>query len=242
MVDSERPMTLLELLQTLEQSQELRTLAKECGLGVKELRRRLKLWSRELTAEMAAAAAPEAETKPNPAKARAKKEPAQTWPDLSAAAEVTTTPLPRRGSRVLEAWTDGASKGNPGPAAIGIVFRQHNGELLCGHYEAIGRATNNVAEYRAVLRALEFCQQWRVKRLNLFVDSELVARQLSGAYRVKSPTLAPLYQQAAFLARGFDMFKVYHVPREQNRHADHLANKALAPQSGKPGNQPAKRS
>ncbi|MFH1841813.1 MAG: ribonuclease HI family protein [bacterium] len=242
MVDSDRPMTLLELLQTLERSQELRSLAKECGLGVKELRRRLKLWSRELTAEVAAAAAPETNPGAEPATARPRIEAADTWPELIAAVEVSTTPLPRRGSRVLEAWTDGASKGNPGPASIGIVFRQHNGEPLCSHYEAIGRATNNVAEYRAVLRALEFCQQWRVKSLNLYVDSELVARQLSGAYRVKSPSLAPLYQQAAFLARGLDVFRVYHVPREQNRHADYLANKALASKSGKRGKQPAKRS
>jgi ribonuclease HI len=151
------------------------------------------------------------------------------WPELTAAAGLKENPLPVEGEQVLEAWTDGASRGNPGPAAIGIVFRQKDGPALATDAEAIGRATNNEAEYRAVIRALEHCQRWRVEKLDLYVDSELVARQLRGLYRVKSPSLRPLYQQAAHLARGLRQFRVRHVPRERNRHADHLANSALGP-------------
>jgi ribonuclease HI len=133
---------------------------------------------------------------------------------------------------VLEIFTDGASKGNPGPAGIGILFRQKGGEDLCSHSEAIGRATNNVAEYRAVLRALEFCRDWGVQRVQINLDSELIARQLSGAYRVKSPDLLPLFQQVVFLSRELKSCQVRHVPRDQNRHADHLASLALRRRGG----------
>ncbi|MBK6735973.1 MAG: ribonuclease HI family protein [bacterium] len=128
---------------------------------------------------------------------------------------------------MLEIFTDGASRGNPGPAAIGIVFRRKDGEALAQHREAIGRATNNVAEYRAVVTALEFCQKWGIKRVHLKMDSELIARQLLGVYRVKSPELRPLYQQVVFITRGLAEFEVTHLRREQNAHADALANQAL---------------
>ena len=128
---------------------------------------------------------------------------------------------------MLEIFTDGASRGNPGPAAIGIVFRGKGGADLASHWESIGRATNNVAEYRAVVTALEFCQRWGVKRVHLKMDSELIVRQLLGVYRVKSPELRPLYQQVVFLSRGLADFQVTHIRREQNAHADALANRAL---------------
>ena len=102
---------------------------------------------------------------------------------------------------MLEVYTDGASRGNPGPAAIGVVVRQMDGPALCAHGEAIGQATNNVAEYRAVLAALQLCRRWNAPRVHLFVDSELVVRQLTGVYRVKSPDLQPLFQQVQHLAR-----------------------------------------
>ena len=124
-------------------------------------------------------------------------------------------------------YADGASRGNPGPASIGVLFRQQDGPDLCVHSEAIGRATNNQAEYRAVLAALEHCSRWGVGRVHLYLDSELVARQLSGAYRVKSQDLLPIYQQAVYLAKRLREFRVQHIPRAKNAHADHLANLAL---------------
>lgn len=243
-MSSSEPQTLTDLLRALERSGDLRTLARECGLSVRELRRRLAIWRRELQAEHEAdepgggevraggpvpvpapswPAEPDEES-PQPAGAG---DADDRFPRLVAAASLERSPLPPRGRGVLEVFTDGASRGNPGPAAIGIVFRRKGGEDLAEHCEAIGRATNNMAEYRAVVTALEFCQRWGVRRVHLKLDSELIVRQLLGAYRVKSPELRPLYQQVMFMSRGLAEFEVVHVRREQNAHADALANRAL---------------
>ena len=236
------PQTLTDLLRALERSGDLRTLARECGLSVRELRRRLAIWRRELQAEhepeeFAAegpalndrlqASAPEPFDIVDEAPVPPSGLEGAGWPPLPAALTLSRSPLPTRGRPVLEIFTDGASRGNPGPAAIGIVFRRKDGEALAQHREAIGRATNNVAEYRAVVTALEFCQKWGIKRVHLKMDSELIARQLLGVYRVKSPELRPLYQQVVFISRGLAEFEVTHLRREQNAHADALANQAL---------------
>jgi ribonuclease HI len=222
------PATLADLLRTLERDHDLRSLARECGLSVRELRRRLGVWRRELATPQEAATAAAGGGEPRPARRR---KPA-AWPELTDAQSVATSPLPATGSKILEVYTDGASKGNPGPAAVGAVFRQKDGPVLCGLSRAIGRATNNVAEYRAVIAALECVERWRVERVHLYVDSELIARQLTGAYRVKSPDLRPLYQQVVHLARRLRTFQVKHVKREHNAHADHLANLALTAPDG----------
>lgn len=242
------PQTLTDLLRTLERSGDLRTLARECGLSVRELRRRLAIWRRELQAEhdveddehegalTVDVHRPRKAGGDSPAEAEEEMEETASawagpddgrWPALTPAASLRRSPLPARGRPVLEVFTDGASRGNPGPAAIGIVFRRKGGGDLAAHAEAIGRATNNVAEYRAVVLALEFCQRWGVKRVHLKMDSELIVRQLLGVYRVKSPDLRPLYQQVVFLSRGLAEFQVTHIRREQNAHADALANRAL---------------
>jgi ribonuclease HI len=231
MTKSKQPVTLGDLLNALERSKDLRYLARECGLTVRELRRRLARWRREIQVDAGTEPGGHQDLKEKkPSSELGGKGGSNSWPELPLAAELKTSPLPRKGSRVLTAWTDGASKGNPGPAAIGIVFGQKDGPALCTHFEAIGRATNNVAEYRGVIRALEFCRDWRVRRLILHLDSELIARQLTGVYRVKSQDLRPLYQQVLFLARDLQMFRVVHVPRQQNGHADALANQALSAQ------------
>jgi ribonuclease HI len=234
--DAKVPETLPDLLRTLERSRDLRALARECGLTVRELRRRLSTWRRDLGVEAAAAAQSAAEAvdgappplPPAPVVPPAPPAPrASKFPELPAAADLTDSPLPAKGAQVLEVYTDGASRGNPGPAAIGVVVRQKEGPALCAHGEAIGPATNNVAEYRAVLAALQLCHRWNAPRVHLFVDSELVARQLTGVYRVKSPDLLPLFQQVQHLARQLREFQVQHIPRERNAHADHVANLAL---------------
>ena len=127
----------------------------------------------------------------------------------------------------MEIFTDGASRGNPGPASVGVVFRQKDGPDLAEFCEVIGKATNNVAEYRAVVAALEICRDWKAKKVHLFMDSELIVRQIHGTFRVKSPDLRPLYQQVQFLIKELKEFKVTHIKRAQNSHADALTNKAL---------------
>jgi len=227
-----KPETLTELLKTLERSGDLRSLARECGLSVRELRRRLSIWRKELVDDQAqlleSGPAEGSRKKTRQRKEAAKKNPDDyEWPELTAAATLAQSPLPARGKPVLEVFTDGASRGNPGPASIGIVFRMKDGEALAEHCETIGRATNNVAEYRAVVAALEHCQRWQVKRVHLNMDSELIVRQLHGTYRVKSPDLRPLYQQVIFLSKGLEEFRVRHIKRALNGHADALANRAL---------------
>ena len=217
MPDSQSPATLGDLLKTLEKSDNLRQLARECGFSPRDLKKRLRLWRRELEVEQEA-----------PAKrSRPRRKVDDAEPELVAASELETSPLPEDGDQVLEVWTDGASRGNPGPAAVGIVFGQRGGELLCAHGETIGRATNNVAEYRAVLGALQFARSWHVKHVVIRMDSELVARQITGQYRVKSQDLMPFYRQIISLMRGFDRVDVMHVKREKNSVADRYANLAL---------------
>lgn len=230
---SAKPETLSELLKTLERSGELRALARECGLSVRELRRRLSIWRRELAdADDRSVPATDSEvvTAPQPSKPKAstrRKTAEVQFPKLTPAADLDQNPLPAGGGRVMEIFTDGASRGNPGPASIGVVFGLKGGEKLAEHSETIGKATNNVAEYRAVVAALEHCRRWGVKRVHLKMDSELIVRQLHGAYRVKSPDLRPLYQQVVFLIKSLDEFRVSHLKRAQNAHADALANRAL---------------
>ncbi len=122
---------------------------------------------------------------------------------------------------------DGGARGNPGPAAIGVVVSEPGGEVIDELAERIGVATNNVAEYTAVLRALQRARELQASEVEIIGDSELVARQLAGAYKVKHPALKPLYQQALAALREFDAWSVRSVPRAENAEADALVNSAL---------------
>lgn len=127
-------------------------------------------------------------------------------------------------------YTDGAARGNPGPAAIGAVLYRGSpasGNVVAELSRVIGRATNNVAEYRAVIEGLEMATNHRPALLVIRCDSQLLVRQLLGEYRVRSPGLRPLYQQALQLLERFPRVRIEHVRRERNRHADRLANLAL---------------
>jgi len=126
---------------------------------------------------------------------------------------------------------DGGARGNPGPAAIGVVISDPSGEVLDELAEAIGVATNNVAEYRALLRGLERARALGATEVEIVNDSELVARQLSGAYKVKHPAMKPLHAAAMAALRGFDRWRVRSVPRAQNARADALVNQALDAQA-----------
>jgi ribonuclease HI len=122
---------------------------------------------------------------------------------------------------------DGGARGNPGPAAIGVVVSAPNGEVLDEVAERIGVATNNVAEYRALLRGLERAQALGATEVEIVGDSELVAKQLTGAYKVKHPAMKPLYERAQTALRGFGRWQIRTVPRAQNARADELVNAAL---------------
>ena len=125
------------------------------------------------------------------------------------------------------AHIDGASRGNPGPAAYAVVMESADGSRLTGFSEYLGEATNNVAEYEALLAALEYALRNRYRRIHVQTDSELLARQIQGAYKVKSPGLKPSHQRAGQMIARLESFSIQQVPREQNREADRLANQAL---------------
>jgi ribonuclease HI len=122
---------------------------------------------------------------------------------------------------------DGGARGNPGPAAIGVVVSGPDGQPIDELSETIGEATNNVAEYRAVLKALERAKELGATELEIIGDSELVARQLNGVYKVKHPGIRPLYEQAKATLRGFERWSMRTVPRAENARADELVNAAL---------------
>ena len=122
---------------------------------------------------------------------------------------------------------DGAARGNPGPASYGVVVRGPDGAVLASLRKYIGRHTNNVAEYYALIAALDYAAAHNLRRLRVRSDSELLVRQMQGRYKVRSPDLRPLYERARKMAAGLEMFAIEHVRREQNSDADALANAAL---------------
>jgi probable phosphoglycerate mutase len=128
---------------------------------------------------------------------------------------------------LLTAYCDGAARGNPGPAGYGAVLTDEGGRVVAEIAEGIGVATNNVAEYRAAIAALERARDLRARRLLLRSDSRLLIQQLKGEWRVKNPTLIRLHTEARGLARAFETVTFEHVPRELNKDADRLANRGV---------------
>jgi ribonuclease HI len=131
-----------------------------------------------------------------------------------------------RGARLV-LHVDGGARGNPGPAAIGIVISDPDGAVLDELSEAIGVATNNVAEYRALLRGLERATALGASEVEIVGDSELVARQLTGVYKVRHPAIRPLHAEATAALQRFARWQIRSVPRAQNARADALVNEAL---------------
>lgn len=129
----------------------------------------------------------------------------------------------------IEVYIDGASKGNPGPSGIGVVVCRGS-EVIKNVSEFIGEHTNNVAEYTALLYALQEALLLKAESLIIHTDSELLFRQVKKLYKVKSPNILGLYNQAMHLLSGFKEFSIHHIPREQNRGADKLANLAVKKQ------------
>jgi len=128
---------------------------------------------------------------------------------------------------VFTANIDGAARGNPGPAAYGVVFLRPDGTSLVSLGRYIGRQTNNVAEYYALIAALDYAAAQGIRRLRVFSDSQLIVNQIKGLYKVKHPDLRPLHERAKKEAAALESFFIQYVPRDQNREADDLANAAL---------------
>jgi ribonuclease HI len=122
---------------------------------------------------------------------------------------------------------DGGARGNPGPAAIGVVLRDGSGQVLEEVGETIGEATNNVAEYKALLRGIELAAAQGAEELDLIGDSELVVRQVEGKYKVKNAGIKPLHEAVKKALRDFDSWSIRHVRRAENADADRLVNQAL---------------
>jgi len=124
-------------------------------------------------------------------------------------------------------YVDGASSGNPGPAGVAAILKDAEGTTLLEKARAFGPATNNVAEYQAVILGLELAAILRPKVLTIYSDSELLVRQLAGQYKVEAPGLRPLYEQVRRLLAPFESVEIEHIPRSKNAEADQLAHKAL---------------
>lgn len=137
-----------------------------------------------------------------------------------------TAGLPKNVQRV-RVYSDGAARGNPGPAGAGAVLVAPSGQVVERLGKFLGNQTNNFAEYTALILGLQRAYELGVSEVEVFADSELMIRQLSGRYQVRSPSLRPLYEQALKLLKAFSRVKLVHVPREMNQAADEMSNKAI---------------
>lgn len=129
--------------------------------------------------------------------------------------------------RAITLWTDGASRGNPGPAGAGVLIEAEGTPDRIEISEFLGETTNNVAEYSALLLGLRKAETLYPSSLTVYSDSELLVRQIHGEYRVKSPLLRPLYLETCRRLRRFPATRILHVRRERNEEADRLANRAI---------------
>jgi ribonuclease HI len=141
--------------------------------------------------------------------------------------DIGEIPPGRKGLPEFYIQADGASRGNPGEAGVGAVISDARGRTVKELKRFLGMATNNVAEYRAVILALEKALDFGAGSVTVYLDSELVVRQLRGEYRVREAHLKTLHRQALEILNRFSKYNIHHVPREENRRADQLANEAI---------------
>jgi ribonuclease HI len=135
-------------------------------------------------------------------------------------------PHPGDRLKTLRLRTDGAARGNPGPAGAGILIEDDQGIRVQARHKWLGQMTNNQAEYHALIEGLKAVKDWKPDRLEIYLDSKLVVEQIKGQYKIKEPELQKLNAQATQLLDGLQ-YEIKHVAREENRGADHLANMAI---------------
>jgi ribonuclease HI len=133
--------------------------------------------------------------------------------------------------KTLSVYTDGASRGNPGPASVGIVFKNESGKIVFEKQKELGKATNNEAEYQAIIQAMKHVNRHHPEKIIFYADSELMIKQMRGEYKIKNPGIQKLFLEAwnrtiDFKKNGKEV-KFVEIPREKNKEADALANKAL---------------
>jgi ribonuclease HI len=151
-------------------------------------------------------------------------------PQSSVSASLFPAPEPPSGhssSPWISAHCDGGARGNPGPAGFGALIQDAEGRVLAELSEFLGIQTNNFAEYSGLLASLEFALRHGYRRLRVISDSELMVKQVQGKYKVKSPGLRPLYEQARQKIAQLDGFEIVHALRHKNKDADRLANQAM---------------
>jgi ribonuclease HI len=144
-------------------------------------------------------------------------------PEAKPSARVTSPGEVRR----VRVFSDGAARGNPGPAGAGAVILDEEGRVLARLGRFLGKQTNNVAEYQALLLGLRRARQMGAREVEVRADSQLLIRQLQGKYAVKNEVLKRLHEEALALLRSFDRYQLVHVPREQNALADEMSNRAI---------------
>jgi len=147
-----------------------------------------------------------------------------TQPSLFPASSTTSGPV---SGTWISAHCDGGARGNPGPAGIGVLIQDADGVVLAELSEFLGIQTNNFAEYSGLLAALDFALQNGHRRLRVVTDSELMVMQIQGSYKVKSPILRPLFDQAKKKITQLEAFEISHALRHKNKDADRLANQAM---------------
>ena len=149
--------------------------------------------------------------------------------DAVASVEEALPPVvvPAKKGGPLSLYTDGASRGNPGQAGAGFVVYDSNGEEIAGEGVYLGKCTNNLAEYEALILGITLARQFTPSHLDLYLDSQLIVRQVLGQYKVKSQQLKPKYQQVMALLADVPSWKISHVRRELNKRADELANEGI---------------
>ncbi len=157
-----------------------------------------------------------------------RRNPAQRGHGLFGETEPERTPI-----AAFRANIDGGSRGNPGPSAYGVVVRDPTDQVVARLKKYIGQSTNNVAEYFGLIAALDYAESQNIKALRVESDSELLVKQMSGVYKVKSEELRPLFERAQKMSQRLESFRIQHVFREQNKDADTLVNQALDETAGK---------
>ena len=130
-------------------------------------------------------------------------------------------------SNKMYIYTDGGSRGNPGPSGIGVVILDSNKKKIKEVFSYIGEATNNIAEYSAMIAGLEAAAELEATELIIYTDSELIAKQLNGEYKVKDANMKMLFDKSFGLLKQFDSFEIKHIERSKNKEADKLVNKAI---------------